>query len=67
MVITIEGISGEGKSTIARFINKCLKNEGFNVKLIDHDQYVSRIKYFTRLDSIVDDTNILIETKQAKR
>lgn len=63
MNIIIEAKSGEGKSSIARFITKALKNEGFDVKLIDHDQYVDNITYFTRLDYLINNTKILVETK----
>jgi adenylylsulfate kinase-like enzyme len=43
MNITISGVSGEGKSIIAKYVSKCLTNCGIEVHNYDDDCTVSEL------------------------
>lgn len=42
MKILIEGVRGEGKSFIAMFLTRILKEKGFNVNLIGYNEELTR-------------------------
>jgi broad-specificity NMP kinase len=78
MKIQIIGLAGEGKSTIARSIEKHLNNMGFNVEMkhdkdyqtIDEKRYVIDKTMKDRVNGLVEkhkDTLIEIEEIQANK
>ena len=78
MKITIQGLPGEGKTTIALIVAHALMKEGFDVSIVDADiAPVSRAEVQAvelshlqsqRVRALLDkDTAISVETVQAKK
>lgn len=64
--ITIAGIAGSGKTTVATLIERALREKGFNVENGDDEQVADSLLEL-RTASILERTKIQIDTANVRR
>ena len=68
-LIWFTGLSGTGKSTLSKILNKSLKDKGFKTKIIDGDRFRKKTKIkqsFSKMNIIKNNLNIITEIQKFK-
>ena len=68
-LIWFTGLSGTGKSTLSKILNKSLKDKGFKTKIIDGDRFRKKTKIkqsFSKMNIINNNLNIITEIQKFK-
>ena len=71
ITVTVTGLAGEGKSTIAVLVAQCLEGHGIKVELSDDEIGFDRTTFERTLDNRVNGlaakNTVKIQTKQSAR
>jgi adenylylsulfate kinase-like enzyme len=68
ITITVAGLTGSGKSTVARLIRNALQFAGFEIVLEDEGDEVPSASLISRTEGIIDHgTKLVVRTTQLPR